>query len=566
MLLSSHLKFSTLLLLICCFPQVVLAQSDREAAVEIDLVEVADTDPVGLEVLVRDLKHPWSIAFLPTGQKLIVEKHTGVRLVSSDNAETRSIEGLPEEALLKSDSGFLDIVLDPEFSENRFVYLSFVEGNEAKNRTAIWKARFDGNEFLEGRTIFQVNNSKKGPSHPGGRMIFLPDQTLLLTVGDGYDYAQSAQDMKSHLGKILRLTREGEPATDNPFFNHPDAAAEIYSSGHRNIQGLVFDPKANIIWSHEHGPRGGDEVNHIIPGGNYGWPEITHGVDYDGSIISPTSHDPAYERSQFIWSPSVAPSGMTIYRGGNYPDFEDKFLVGGLASRTLIRLRQGQDTGLLVEEERLLKGLNARIRDVRTGPDGLIYLLTDDDNGQLLRLAPPNRSHMGTQQSDQDEQIDGDESKTEDLEFLIGNWEGEAEHYYPREPGKPGRVEKSRAKCRYILQKAYILCKTVWTRGDGQERRFHLHFNALDSAYQVLFLYDGWPRHVAYPLTLNANRDVFLGSSEFENSDGTEGSERVEWSISNDQNEITVREFNHLATDPEDYWAHYFKFTWRRVG
>jgi glucose/arabinose dehydrogenase len=221
-------------------------------------------------------------------------------------------------------------------------------------------------------------------------MLFLPDKTLLLTVGDGFAYKEAAQDMRSHLGKVLRLTREGAPAPGNPFLGRSDVAPEIWTSGHRNIQGLILDPATGSIWAHEHGPRGGDEINQLVAGRNYGWPLVSYGIDYDGAVITERAVDPRFERPRFYWAPSIAPSGFAVYRGNRYPGWEGRFFVGALATahRGLVRLTLGKDTNLFVEEQRMLLGLRKRIRDVRVGPDGLIYLLTDDEHGQLLRIAP----------------------------------------------------------------------------------------------------------------------------------------------------------------------------------
>ena len=296
--------------------------------------------------------------------------------------------GGPPNILAAADSGLLDVALDPDFASNGTIYLAFAEGTDAANRTAIWKARLDGEQLTGGRVIFRVNAPKRGPAHPGGRMLFLPDNSLLLSVGDGFDYRDASQDMGSHLGKLLRLTREGTPAPGNPFLGKAGVAPEIWTSGHRNIQGLALDPESKQVWAHEHGPRGGDEINLIEAGKNYGWPAVSHGIDYDGKIITDRAHGAGFEGSRFIWSPSIAPSGLAIYRGTRFPTWNGKFIVGGLASRSVHRVRIGPDTPLLTEEARMIAGLKQRIRDVRVGPDGLVYLLTDDDNGQLLRLGP----------------------------------------------------------------------------------------------------------------------------------------------------------------------------------
>jgi glucose/arabinose dehydrogenase len=298
------------------------------------------------------------------------------------------VAGGPPGVLAKADSGLLDVVLDPDFASNRLVFLSFAEGDEGANRTAIWRARYEGGRLADGRVIFRAKPDKAGPGHPGGRMAFLPDGTLLLTVGDGYDYRAAAQDLGSHLGKTLRLTRDGAAPADNPFVAREGALPEIWTYGHRNAQGLARDPATGDIWSHEHGPRGGDEVNRLRPGGNYGWPLVTHGIDYDLSIISERAFAPGIERSWFFWAPSIAPSGLAVYRGAAFPDWDGKLLVGGLVSKSVSRLRTAKQAGFFIEEERLFGGEGQRIRDVRVGPDGLVYVLTDEDVAELWRLAP----------------------------------------------------------------------------------------------------------------------------------------------------------------------------------
>ena len=361
----------------------------REAAVAIDRLEIPARDDVDLERLAGGLRAPWSMAFLPDGRMLIVEKYDGMRIRAADGRLGPMLAGMPEGALRHEDSGYLDVALDPDFARNRTIFLAFAEGTEAANRTAIWRARLDGDRLTGGRVIFRTNVAKAGTSHPGGRLLFLPDATLLLTVGDGFDYRNAAQDPASHLGKVLRLTRDGTVPSDNPFVGRAGYAPEIWTLGHRNIQGLARDPETGAIWADEHGPRGGDEVNLLRPGLNYGWPLLSHGIDYDGTVITDRTFAPGMERSHFFWAPSIAPSGLTIYRGALYPDWNGRFFVGALAARALVRLRAGDDTGFLVEEARMFLGLRARVRDVRTGPDGYLYLLTDDPaNGMLLRLVP----------------------------------------------------------------------------------------------------------------------------------------------------------------------------------
>jgi glucose/arabinose dehydrogenase len=298
------------------------------------------------------------------------------------------LDGGPPNVFAKADSGLLDVVLGPDFAVNREIFLSFAEGDEKANRTAIWRARYEGGRLVDGRVIFRASPDKAGPGHPGGRMVFLPDGTLLLTIGDGYEYKEAAQDLGSHLGKILRVTRDGSAPGDNPFIGRPGALPEIWTYGHRNVQGLARDPATGDVWSHEHGPRGGDEINRLRAGANYGWPLVTHGIDYDGTIISERAFAPSVERASFYWAPSIAPSGLSVYRGKAFPDWDGKLLVGGLRSMAVSRLRVGRTSGLCIEEERMFGSQGQRIRDVRTGPDGLVYILTDEEAAELWLLRP----------------------------------------------------------------------------------------------------------------------------------------------------------------------------------
>jgi glucose/arabinose dehydrogenase len=373
---------------LACSPATAQELSTREAVVALGRVEVPHSDEAGLERLVTGLRAPWSLAFLPDGGMLVSEKPLGVRLIRGGKPATQVLPGGPTDFYARADSGVLDVVLDPDFAQNRFVYITYAQGTEAANRTAIWKARLDGDRLTGGRVIFRTGFDKKGPSHPGGRLLFLPDKTMLLSVGDGFEYKAEAQNMRSHLGKVLRLTREGGVPADNPFVGRSDVLPEIWTSGHRNIQGLTLDSATGIVWAHEHGPRGGDELNQLRAGANYGWPAVTHGIDYDGKTISDRAFAPGFEPSLFYWAPSIAPSGLTVYRGTRYPGWDGKFFVGGLASQSIVRVGTNPNTGLLVEERRMFGGVRARIRDLRTGPDGYIYVLTDAALGELLRVRP----------------------------------------------------------------------------------------------------------------------------------------------------------------------------------
>jgi glucose/arabinose dehydrogenase len=316
---------------------------------------------------------------------LVTEKYGGLRRYSKRAATGQIMEGTPQ-AFRREDSGLLDVALDPRFGENRLVYLSFSEGDSAANHTALFRARLEGGRLADGRVIFRASPDKPGAGHPGGRIVFLPDETLLLTIGEGYDFREQAQQLGSDLGKIVRLDRDGRPPTDNPLADSTGARPELYSFGHRNPQGLLVDPRDGTVWEHEHGPKGGDEINRIRPGCNYGWPLTTFGVDYSGELISTRQLAKGIETPVLVWVPSIAPSGFTLYLGTAFPEWTGDFFVGALAERSLRRVRMRN--GAVVLQETMLRELKARIRDVRTGPDGLIYLVTDDANGSVLRLRP----------------------------------------------------------------------------------------------------------------------------------------------------------------------------------
>ncbi|MGE0828499.1 MAG: PQQ-dependent sugar dehydrogenase [Hyphomonadaceae bacterium] len=338
---------------------------------------------LSVDTLAEGLDFPWSLAFLPDGAALIVEKHGQIRLWRDGRAAR--VQGGPQNVFHDGQSGLHDIALDPRFVENGLVYISFVEGPRAAHSTALFRARFDGERFIDGQVIFRAT-ARGGRVHPGGRMLFLPDESLLLFIGVPDDLRDRAQDMGSHLGKLLRLDREGRPPTDNPFMGRAGALPEIFTLGHRNAMGLARDPRTGEIWLHENGPRGGDELNLIRPGANYGWPRVTHGVEYSGLPITDAREAPGMESAAAIWTPSIAPSGMAIYAGEAFPDWRNDLFIGMLRGQHLRRVRVRD--GAVVEQEILLADLGRRIRDVREGPDGFLYLLTDYEDGALLRVRP----------------------------------------------------------------------------------------------------------------------------------------------------------------------------------
>jgi glucose/arabinose dehydrogenase len=342
--------------------------------------------PYRIDTVAAGLRTPWAIALLPDGGMLITEKYGGIRRVlPNGRLVAEPLEGVPP-ALKLEDSGLLDLALDPRFRQNRLVYLSFVEGDTAANRTALFRARLDGNRLIGGRVIFRASPDKRGPAHPGSRIAFLPDETLLLTIGEGYDYTEESQNLGSTLGKVVRVDRDGRAPRDNPFIGRTGARPEIYSYGLRNPQGLLVDPRDRTVWLHEHGPKGGDELNRLRPSLNYGWPRTTHGFDYSGEPISKEQTADGIEPPVLVWVPSIAPSGFALYTGDAFPDWKGDFFLGGMKEKRLrrVRIRDGE----VVQQETLLRELDRRIRDVRAGSDGFIYLATDDSSGAVLRLRP----------------------------------------------------------------------------------------------------------------------------------------------------------------------------------
>lgn len=330
-----------------------------------------------VETIAEGLNFPWSIAFLPDGSMLVAERNGGLRVIRDGALVETPVAGAPE-AYVAGQGGLFDVVLDPGFEQNRTLYLSFAYGDRRANATRVVRAVFDGVAISDLEVIFTATPTKDTPHHYGGRMAFLPDGTLLITTGDGFDFREQAQRLDNHFGKVIRINADGSVPPDNPFVGKPDALPEIWSYGHRNPQGIVVMPGSERVWLHEHGPRGGDELNLIEPGKNYGWPAITYGIDYSGARISPYTELPGMEQPIVHWVPSIAPAGMTEYEGD--------LLVAALAERSVRRLDLAD--GEVTSQEVLFTDLGARIRDVRKAPDGFVYLLTDSSKGKVLRVTP----------------------------------------------------------------------------------------------------------------------------------------------------------------------------------
>ncbi len=346
-------------------------------------------DPAAYQVseIASGLDHPWSLALLPDGAMLVTERNGGLRLIRDGRLAEAPVGGLPE-AYKQGQGGYFDVVTDPAFAANGLVYVAYAEGTDEANRTAIARGRFDGSALQDVTVIFRNVPDKDTGAHFGGRLAFLADGTLLLTTGDGFQYREQAQDKASGLGKIVRLAADGSIPADNPFAAESGARPEVWSYGHRNQQGLAVDPATGTVYQTEHGALSGDEVNVIVKGANYGWPIATYSVDYSGSVISPYTDVEGTVQPLAVWMPErFAPSGLAVYRGALFPEWDGDLLAGGLAAAQVARLDLDAE-GKVVGETRLFAELGERIRDVRVGPDGAIYLLTDEDNGKVLKVTP----------------------------------------------------------------------------------------------------------------------------------------------------------------------------------
>lgn len=342
-----------------------------------------------ITTIATGLDHPWSLAFLPDGRTLVTERAGRLRVIARDG-RLGGIAGVPP-VYEAGQGGLFDVVPHPGFATNRLLYLSYAAGTPKANHTRIARARLDGNTLTGLTVIFDTAPAKNTPVHYGGRMAFLPDGTLAMTTGDGFDYREDAQRLSSGLGKTIRITDSGGIPADNPFAGRArtgkDAAqASIWSYGHRSPQGLAVDPATGTLWQHEHGPRGGDEVNRIVRGGNYGWPVATYGRDYSGASISPYKRYQGMIDGVVVWVPSIAPSGLAVYRGAMFPEWRGDLILGALAGEHVRRVDLDA-AGKVLGQQRLFPELSARIRDVRVAPDGALWLTTDSEAGKVLRVS-----------------------------------------------------------------------------------------------------------------------------------------------------------------------------------
>ncbi|PKO93361.1 MAG: glucose dehydrogenase [Betaproteobacteria bacterium HGW-Betaproteobacteria-1] len=341
----------------------------------------ADTSKVQLKPLVENLKEPWSMAFLPDGRLLVTEKSGKLRMVENGKLLPQAIGGVPA-VVDRGQGGLLDIALHPQYAENGWLYLSYSTKGEGGSGTEVMRAKLKGMQLTDSEVIFRQAPKINSNKHFGSRLVFDREGFLYITLGDRGEM-ERAQDLAQHIGKVIRLHDDGRVPQDNPFAANPDALPEIYSYGHRNVQGAALNPFSGKLWTHEHGPQGGDEINILQAGTNFGWPVITYGVNYfTGTKIGEGTKKPGMAQPLYKWVPSIAPSGMVFYTGDAYPGWKNHLFVGSLKFQTLVKLTLDGDK--VVKEERLFENLG-RVRDVRQGPDGLLYLIAGD---RLLQLQP----------------------------------------------------------------------------------------------------------------------------------------------------------------------------------
>jgi glucose/arabinose dehydrogenase len=342
-----------------------------------------------VEVLNEALENPWGLAFLPDGRMLLTERSGALWLLDARGQKLTKIRNVPP-SFVKLQGGLFDVVLHPEFTSNSLVYLSQAHGEQKRNTTRVIRGRLNGDALENVQVIF--DNTPKGTSaHYGGRLAFMRDGTLLVTTGEGAEYREDAQRLGSTLGKIVRIDDDGGTPADNPFVARDGAAGVIWSYGHRNPQGLYVDPVTDTVYSVEHGPRGGDELNIIDKGANYGWPIATHGIDYTGGRLSPFETYPGMKEPIAFWTPSIGIGGVTLYRGAMFPEWQGDALVGAMGHQHLVRV--DLEAGRVVGREKLLEDRKARFRQIKVAPDGAVIALIDAvDNqpasGQLLRITP----------------------------------------------------------------------------------------------------------------------------------------------------------------------------------
>jgi glucose/arabinose dehydrogenase len=341
---------------------------------------------IKVETVAKGLDHPWSIAILPNGDMLVTERPGRIRIVAKDGTLQPPLTGAPK-VFARGQGGMLDVILDRGFATNKTIYFCFAEPFEGGGRTALARATLDGAAaHTNVKVIFRQLGPTSTGNHFGCRIVQMPDNNLLLAMGEHFTTRDEAQNLSNHLGKVVRIAPDGAVPKDNPFLGKIGARPEIWSYGHRNPQAAAINPATGQYWEIEHGPKGGDEINIPQAGKNYGWPVIGFGIDYNGAKIHESTHKDGMEQPIYYWVPSIAPSGMAFYTGTLFPKWKGNLFVGGLVSEMLVRLEL--DGNKIVKEERLLEKFGERIRDVRQGTDGALYLATDSSDGRILRIVP----------------------------------------------------------------------------------------------------------------------------------------------------------------------------------
>ena len=337
------------------------------------------------ETILSNLDDAWSFEFLSEDKIIYTEMPGKLKIASLSDGAVVTLRNVPK-VQYASQGGLSEVVLDPDFESNKKIYLSYsAKNSDGKSTLYLMSAELNEDSLENNKIIFEAKAPRRIPVHLGAKIAFLEDGTILLASGDGFDHREKAQTLDNHFGKIIRINKDGTIPTNNPFVNVEGALPDIYSYGHRNMQGLIVT-KSGQIFEHEHGPRGGDEMNLIEPSLNYGWPAITYGIDYSGAVISPFTEKEGMEQPLFHWTPSIAPSDMIFYEGNRYPKLKNSFLVTALVSKDVKQVTFSE-SGKEVQES-LFSELNSRLRNIQASPDGLIYLMTDGPRGKLIKVVP----------------------------------------------------------------------------------------------------------------------------------------------------------------------------------
>jgi glucose/arabinose dehydrogenase len=340
--------------------------------------------PIRASTVASGLEHPWGLAFLPDGRMLVTERPGRLRFVDRNGRLSGPLAGVPN-VYVSGQGGLLDVVLSPGFATDRLIYLSYAEPGEGGAGTAVARARLSDAGLDDVRVIWRQAPKVRGSNHWGSRLVFARDGTLFVTLGDRYSERERAQDLSTTIGKIVRIRPDGSIPQDNPFVDREGARPEIWSYGHRNVQAAALQPQTGQLWTVEHGARGGDELNRPQAGRNYGWPVITYGVDYSGLRIGEGTAKPGMEQPVYFWDPVIAPSGATFYSGDAFPEWRGSLFIGSMRPGALVRIALAGDR--VAAEERYLRDVG-RVRNVVQGPDGLLYLLTDEASGRIVRVEP----------------------------------------------------------------------------------------------------------------------------------------------------------------------------------